>query len=66
MLLKKSLFYDLILFCYALFICMPRTTEYESTMLSIAWLIQEEADKQQWNFERIRGLSGMLPYQFIR
>ncbi len=34
-------------------------------MLSIAWLIKEVADKQQWGFGRVGGLSGTLPNQSI-
>lgn len=41
-------------------------TDAENTMLQIAWLIKEQANAKQWNFERVGGLTGNAPQKFIR
>jgi hypothetical protein len=40
-------------------------TEYESTMLQIACLIKEEADKKGWNYDRVGGYTNRMPNDFI-
>lgn len=40
-------------------------TEFEMTMHNIAWLIKEEADKKNWNFDRIGGYTGKTPDSFL-
>jgi hypothetical protein len=40
-------------------------SDNESTMHNIAWLIKEQADKNKWNFDRISGLTGRKPADFI-
>lgn len=40
-------------------------TPAESTMLQIAWLIKEEADKKGWNYDRVGGYTNRMPNDFI-
>ena len=40
-------------------------TDYESTMLTIAWLIKEPADKNGWKFDRIGGYTNTTEKDFV-
>jgi len=41
-------------------------TEYENQMHNIAWLIKNEADKNNWKFDRIGGYTGKTTDSFIK
>ena len=40
-------------------------TENEDAMHNIAWLIKEQADKNNWNFARVDGYTGKSQLDFI-
>jgi hypothetical protein len=40
-------------------------TEHENTMLQVAWLIKDEAEKKGWEFNRIGGYTGLGANNFI-
>lgn len=39
-------------------------SEYEGTMHQIAWTVKDEADKNQWEFNRVGGLTGRSTKDF--
>lgn len=40
-------------------------TDHEGTMHQIAWLIKEQADKNNWGFNRIGGYTGLTANSFV-
>jgi len=40
-------------------------TDYEGTMHEIAWLIKEQADAKNWQFNRTGGYTGMSVLDFV-